>query len=264
MTARAHGGTTGRWHHQESCRHSPTTDKPGVASEPPRSGERGASFLNVRVTDLPALYAHAVAQGADFLTEHVDRGAELRCCLRDPDGYLIEVGQCTGLLRGIYAEAPSPVEARGRRSHEFPQSPAVPYRLHAQAEPGTCGVVRPVVPGDRVAERPHRHRHHREPSSTVAPQDIRGLLGGLSGPTHHDQGTPANSLRTAATSVPAADRTRTTPLNRGPPAAAEEVVSHIGHPSGQTLSRSPVDAPTPSRGCPHGPVGGTRPGGLLV
>ncbi|MGQ4424990.1 VOC family protein, partial [Streptomyces violaceoruber] len=27
--------------------------------------------------------------------------------LRDPDGYLIEVGQSTGLLRGIQAEAPA-------------------------------------------------------------------------------------------------------------------------------------------------------------
>lgn len=63
----------------------PTPDKPGVTLEPPRSGERVSSFLNVRVADLPAFYAHAVAQGADFLTEPVDRGAELRCYLRDPE-----------------------------------------------------------------------------------------------------------------------------------------------------------------------------------
>ncbi|MFL9657228.1 VOC family protein [Streptomyces sp. PB17] len=84
----------------------PTPDKPGITLEAPRSGERVSSFLNVRVADLAAFYAHAVAQGADFLTEPVDRGAELRCYLRDPDGYLIEVGQSTGLLRGIQAATP--------------------------------------------------------------------------------------------------------------------------------------------------------------
>ncbi|MFJ5270789.1 VOC family protein [Streptomyces sp. NPDC088358] len=85
----------------------PTPDKPGITLEAPRSGERVSSFLNVRVADMAAFHAHAVAQGADFLTEPVDRGAEVRCYLRDPDGYLIEVGQSTGLLAGIHAETPA-------------------------------------------------------------------------------------------------------------------------------------------------------------
>jgi hypothetical protein len=33
-----------------------------------------------------------------------DGGDSLRCYMRDPDGYLIEVGQATGLLEGILAE----------------------------------------------------------------------------------------------------------------------------------------------------------------
>jgi hypothetical protein len=37
------------------------------------------------------------------VTPPIDRGAEIRCYMRDPDGYLIEVGQATGLL-----EADSP------------------------------------------------------------------------------------------------------------------------------------------------------------
>jgi hypothetical protein len=45
-----------------------------------------------------------VAKGARFLTEPLDRKAELRCYMRDPDGYLIEVGQATGLLKGIFAD----------------------------------------------------------------------------------------------------------------------------------------------------------------
>lgn len=32
-----------------------------------------------------------------------DRGAELRCYLRDPDRYLIQIGQSTGLLHGEHA-----------------------------------------------------------------------------------------------------------------------------------------------------------------
>ncbi|WP_225848943.1 VOC family protein [Streptomyces sp. HPF1205] len=81
----------------------PTPDKPGVTLEAPPRGDRVSSFLNVRVADMAAFHSHAVAKGADFLTEPVDRGSELRCYLRDPDGYLIEVGQSTGLLAGLQA-----------------------------------------------------------------------------------------------------------------------------------------------------------------
>jgi catechol 2,3-dioxygenase-like lactoylglutathione lyase family enzyme len=35
------------------------------------------------------------ARGARFLTPPLDRGREIRCYLRDPDGHLIEVGQTT-------------------------------------------------------------------------------------------------------------------------------------------------------------------------
>lgn len=82
----------------------PTSDKPGVTLEVPQSTERVSSFLNVRVADMAAFHADAVAKGAQFLTEPLDRGSELRCYLRDPDGYLIEVGQSTGLLRGLHAD----------------------------------------------------------------------------------------------------------------------------------------------------------------
>lgn len=82
----------------------PTPDKPGVTLEVPQSTERVSSFLNVRVADMAAFHAGAVAKGAQFLTEPLDRGAELRCYLRDPDGYLIEVGQATGLLLGVHAD----------------------------------------------------------------------------------------------------------------------------------------------------------------
>jgi len=52
-----------------------------------------SSFLNIRVADIHAVYERWSAHGAEFLTPPTDRGRELRCYVRDPDGHLIEVGQ---------------------------------------------------------------------------------------------------------------------------------------------------------------------------
>ncbi|KMS66766.1 glyoxalase [Streptomyces regensis] len=81
----------------------PTDDKPDVILRPPEDRHIASSFLNVRVADIHGFYAAARAKGAEFLTPPIDRRAELRCYMRDPDGYLIEVGQSTGLLKGILA-----------------------------------------------------------------------------------------------------------------------------------------------------------------
>ena len=77
----------------------PTPDKPGVTIVEHEPGDAVSSFLNLRVADIAASYATWQARGAEFLTPPIDRGAEIRCYMRDPDGYLIEVGQSTGLLR---------------------------------------------------------------------------------------------------------------------------------------------------------------------
>jgi catechol 2,3-dioxygenase-like lactoylglutathione lyase family enzyme len=82
----------------------PTPDKPDIILAPPEPGDPISSFLNVRVADIAAFYSNAKSKGAQFLTEPLDRKAEIRCYLRDPDGYLIEIGQATGMLRGIYAD----------------------------------------------------------------------------------------------------------------------------------------------------------------
>lgn len=82
----------------------PTPDKPDITLAPPTTGEVVSSFLNVRVADIATFYADATAKGAQFLTEPLDRKAEIRCYLRDPDGYLIEIGQATGMLEGIFAD----------------------------------------------------------------------------------------------------------------------------------------------------------------
>jgi catechol 2,3-dioxygenase-like lactoylglutathione lyase family enzyme len=70
----------------------PTEDKPTVTLETPRDPDRTCSFLNIRVEDIQAVYDEWSARGASFLTPPKDRGSEIRCYLRDPDGHLVEVG----------------------------------------------------------------------------------------------------------------------------------------------------------------------------
>lgn len=76
----------------------PTDDKPEVTLSPPTDQHNVSSFLNIRVADIQARYEEWSSKGAEFLTPPIDRGMETRCYMRDPDGYLIEVGQATGLL----------------------------------------------------------------------------------------------------------------------------------------------------------------------
>ena len=73
----------------------PTDDKPTVILETPRDPDRVSSFLNIRVKDIEAVYAEWSARGAEFLTPPKQHAYETRCYIRDPDGYLIEVGQTT-------------------------------------------------------------------------------------------------------------------------------------------------------------------------
>ena len=74
----------------------PTDDKPTVTLAPPSDPDQVSSFLNIRVADIAARYEEWSARGAEFLTPPIDRGAEVRCYMRDPDGHLIEVGQFVG------------------------------------------------------------------------------------------------------------------------------------------------------------------------
>ncbi len=72
----------------------PTHDKPDVTLVPPPDPSTVSGFLNIRVADIDAVYREWSARGAEFITEPLNNdGAELRCYLRDPDSYLIEVGQ---------------------------------------------------------------------------------------------------------------------------------------------------------------------------
>jgi predicted enzyme related to lactoylglutathione lyase len=73
----------------------PTDDKPTVTLETPPDPDRISSFLNIRVTDIQAAYEAWSARGAQFLTPPKQHQYETRCYIRDPDGYIIEVGQTT-------------------------------------------------------------------------------------------------------------------------------------------------------------------------
>jgi catechol 2,3-dioxygenase-like lactoylglutathione lyase family enzyme len=77
----------------------PTDDKPTITLETPSAPDRVNSFLNIRVADIHAIYAEWSKRGAEFLTPPKKHATEIRCYIRDPDGYIIEVGQTT-LARG--------------------------------------------------------------------------------------------------------------------------------------------------------------------
>jgi catechol 2,3-dioxygenase-like lactoylglutathione lyase family enzyme len=81
----------------------PTPDKPGISVVDYEPGDTTSIFLNLRVADIQESYRTWSERGAQFVTPPIDRGAEIRCYMRDPDGYLIEVGQATGLLTGHLA-----------------------------------------------------------------------------------------------------------------------------------------------------------------
>lgn len=76
----------------------PTDDKPDVVLDVPTDPHLVSAFLNIRVADIQQVYEEWSAKGASFLTPPIDRGPEIRCYMRDPDGHLIEVGQATAVL----------------------------------------------------------------------------------------------------------------------------------------------------------------------
>ena len=82
----------------------PTPDKPDISVVDYEPGNTVSSFLNLRVANIQECYEKWSAKGAEFVTPPIDRGAEIRCYMRDPDGYMIEVGQATGLAEGRLAK----------------------------------------------------------------------------------------------------------------------------------------------------------------
>jgi predicted enzyme related to lactoylglutathione lyase len=75
----------------------PTPDKPTVTLSVPPDPDKISSFMNIRVADIQACYKLWKSRGAQFITEPIAKDDEIRCYIRDPDGYIIEVGQSTDL-----------------------------------------------------------------------------------------------------------------------------------------------------------------------
>jgi len=74
----------------------PTDDKPTVIATPPSDPNELSCFMNLRVLDINRCYDLWRSRGAAFITEPKNHEYEFRCYMRDPDGYLIEVGQTKG------------------------------------------------------------------------------------------------------------------------------------------------------------------------
>jgi len=71
----------------------PTPDKPSTLLHVPADPDSVSSFMNFRVADIQQCYELWRSRGAEFITEPKEKYGETRCYIRDPDGYIIEIGQ---------------------------------------------------------------------------------------------------------------------------------------------------------------------------
>ena len=71
----------------------PTEDKPGVIFAPPADPNTIGQQMTFRVPDCQEAYETLKSRGAEFLTPPFDRGGEIRCFFRDPDGRLLEISE---------------------------------------------------------------------------------------------------------------------------------------------------------------------------
>ena len=97
---REYGGTSAVFQFQGSwlllvTGGGPTPDKPDVTFAPPVDPDTVSHQLTLRVPDCQAAYEVLRDRGAEFLTPPVDRGGEIRCFFRDPDGHLLEISEVT-------------------------------------------------------------------------------------------------------------------------------------------------------------------------
>ena len=95
---RSYGGTSAVFRFQDSwlllvTGGGPTDDKPTVTFAEPLDPDRVDHAFTIRVPDCRAAYDLLSGRGAEFLTPPLDRGAEVRCFFRDPDGHLFEISQ---------------------------------------------------------------------------------------------------------------------------------------------------------------------------
>lgn len=95
---REYGGTTSVMNFQGAwlllvTGGGPTPDKPTITFAPPPDPDTVSIQLTIRVPDCQAAYRTLRVRGASFLTPPLDRGGEIRCFFRDPDGHLLEISE---------------------------------------------------------------------------------------------------------------------------------------------------------------------------
>src|SRR5580698_9922692 len=77
----------------------PTPDKPTVSLSVPDPNHI-STFMICRLADIQACAELWKSREAEFITEPLKKYGEMSCYIRDPDGYIIEVGQSTNLTYG--------------------------------------------------------------------------------------------------------------------------------------------------------------------
>ena len=85
--------------------------------------------MNIRVADIQACYKLWRSRGAEFITEPKPKYGETRCYIRDPDGYIIEVGQsnpgvATAALHPVKHQEPGESWSTARRCRLKDEEPA--------------------------------------------------------------------------------------------------------------------------------------------
>jgi len=74
----------------------PTEDKPKTHLIPPHDKNKVSHAYTIRVKDCHKSYMVLKKNGANFITPPFDRGSEIRCFFRDPDGHLFEISEYRG------------------------------------------------------------------------------------------------------------------------------------------------------------------------
>ncbi len=73
----------------------PTEDKPDTHFVLPVVNKVSHAYT-IRVKDCIKSYEILKKKGAEFITPPFERGAEIRCFFRDPDGHLFEISEYNG------------------------------------------------------------------------------------------------------------------------------------------------------------------------
>ena len=77
----------------------PTKDKSNVTFAAPTNPDEVSHSMTIRVPDCQQAYDILKSRGADFLTESVNWGYEIRAFFQDPDRHLFEISQVENIAQ---------------------------------------------------------------------------------------------------------------------------------------------------------------------